>query len=617
MTVRFGSHNFTFGADLRRTELNSALPVNSRPLITFTGAPKFGLNGQGQVEFQQFLQPVDLVAASAPSGVFQTIGPGGGSAISLRYYQYNYFFQDEWRFRPNLSIDFGARYEYNTPPRESRRRIENTFNDPSLSLVPGLPVFLNSRTSIFDPDRNNIAPRVGIAYSPRLFGRLTSVFRAGYGVFFDQAIGAVVSQSRNVFPNFLSLNFAGGVPDQGNVGFNITDPTTPFFPCRDAAGGLRFLPVTQPGTLNTLNPAIPLPCLVAINSAFPGGFGFTLPARNLESPTAQHYAFTYEQELRGNLVVSLAYVGTQGRHLLRLTTPNLGPNAFLIPTRIDIVSFQPNVSGLALGPGQRVGPNGAIVGDRPVGQAGAVNIYESSANSRYDSLQVQLRGRFPRAAQYQLAYTLSQTSDDVSDVFDLAGASALPQNSVTFAGERAPANFDARHRFAYNFIFDVPALKSHSTVVRWLAGGLQIASTGRFQTGQPFTVNSIFDVNLDGNLTDRLNTTTGLTITGNRQQPLVVTTQNPRTLLAPIGQDGSIGRNTFRAGNLLDLDLSLAKNFSFGAQRKLTLRMDVFNFINRTNFGIAVRFLGAAAFGQATDTITPGRRLQLGMKYSF
>lgn len=618
MTIRVGSHNFAFGADWRRSELNSDLPVNSRPLITFTGAPKFAVDLQGRVSFQTFLQPVDLVAASAPSGVFQAVTPGSGSAISLRYYQYNYFWQDEWRVRPNLSIDFGARYEYNTPPRELRRRIENTFNDPALALVPGLPVFLGGRTSIFDPDRNNIAPRIGIAYSPSLFGRgLTSVFRAGYGIFFDQAIGAVVSQSRNVFPNFLTLNFAGGVPGQGTVNFRITDPTLPFFPCRNAAGGVDFFPVTQPGTLNRLNQAVSLQCLVAINTSFPGGFGFTLPARKLESPTAHHYAFTFEQQLRTNLVVSLAYVGTQGRHLLRLTTPNLGPNAFLIPTVINVVNFQPNVAGRALGPGQRIDPNGSTIGGRPVGQAGAVNIYEASANSRYDSLQLQLRGRFPRAAQYQLAYTLSKATDDVSDVFDLAGAAALPQNSLTFAGERGPANFDARHRLSYNVIYNVPALKSQSRAIRLLASGMQIASSGRFQTGQPFTVNSIFDVNLDGNLTDRLDTTTGLVVTGNRRQPLIVTAPNQRALVATIGQDGRIGRNIFRAGNLLDLDLSVARNFAFAGQRKLTLRADFFNFINRANFGIPVRFLGANAFGQATDTVSPGRRVQLGLKYSF
>jgi hypothetical protein len=616
LTIRFGNHNVALGTDLRRSELNSDLPTNSRPLITFAGAPRLSTVG-GLSQLQDFVSPIDLAAASAPSGVFQAVTPGTGSAISLRYYQYNFFGQDQWRVRPNLSIEFGVRYEYNTPPRELRRRIENTFNDPSLSLVPGLAVFLAGRKTVFDPDRNNLGPRFGIAYSPNLFGKgLTSVFRAGYGMFFDQVIGAVVSQSRNVFPNFLTLNFAGGVQVQSNVGFNITDPTKPFFPCRDSTGVDRFFPVTQAGTLNRLNPTISLQCLATINNAFPGGFGFTLPARKLSAPMAHHYSFTFEQQLRNTVVLSIAYVGTKGSNLLRLTTPNLGGNAFLIPTFINVVNFQPNVVGRALGPGQVINPNGSISGGRPVSQAGSVSIYSSSSSSRYDSLQLQLRGRLPRAAQYQVAYTFSNATDDASDVFDLAGAAALPQNSLTFNGERGPANFDARHRISYHVIYDIP-FGAQSNVLRWLARGLQISSTGRFQTGQPFTVNSIFDVNLDGNLTDRLDNTSGLLVTGNPKQPLIVTTPNQLSLLARIGEDGRVGRNTFRAGSLLDLDLSLVKNFAFRLQRRLTLRVDIFNFINRANFGVPVRYLGAAAFGRATDTVTPSRRLQLGLKYSF
>src|SRR6185369_9691682 len=111
-------------------------------------------------------------------------------------------------------------------------RIENTFSEPSLALVPGLGKFLDGRMTIYDPDRNNFAPRLGIAYSTHVLGaNRISVFRGGYGIFYDQVIGAVVSQSRNVFPSFLTLNLAGGIPNQNSVGFNITNPTRPFFPC--------------------------------------------------------------------------------------------------------------------------------------------------------------------------------------------------------------------------------------------------------------------------------------------------------------------------------------------------------------------------------------------------
>jgi len=233
------------------------------------------------------------------------------------------------------------------------------------------------------------------------------------------------------------MNLAGGLPNASGVGFNISDPTLPFFSCTDSTG-THFFPLVQPGTLNTLNPAVPLSCLVAINNSFPGGFGFTLPERRLQMPSAQHYSIGWEQELNRNNVLSLAYVGTRGSHLPRLTTPNLGPNAFLLPTTINVVSFQPNVSGLALGPGQRPTSTG-VTGGRPVDRAGSAMIYQFAGTSHYDSLQVQLRGRFRRSTQYQISYTLSDAVDDVSDIFDLADAPALPQNSLTFAGERGPA----------------------------------------------------------------------------------------------------------------------------------------------------------------------------------
>jgi hypothetical protein len=218
--------------------------------------------------------------------------------------------------------------------------------------------------------------------------------------------------------------------------------------------------------------------------------------------------------------------------------------------------------------------------------------------------------------QYQASYGFSKATDDVSDVFDLAGAYALPQNSITFAGEHGPANFDARHRIAYDFVYDLPYFNDRSGAFRFFLGGFQLAGTGQYQSGQPFTVNSIFDVNLDGNLTDRLNSTTGINETGDRRQPLQLTV-NPTTLLAPIGQDGNIGRNTFRAGNLLNLDVAFIKNFKFSEDRRFLIRLDLFNFINRTNFGVPVRLLEALDFGQATNTVTPGRRLQIGAKFLF
>jgi len=104
--------------------------------------------------------------------------------------------------------------------------------------------------------------------------------------------------------------------------------------------------------------------------------------------------------------------------------------------------------------------------------------------------------------------------------------------------------------------------------------------------------------------------------TGDRAQPLILTA-NPTSLLAPIGSDGSVPRNSFRAGNLWLTNAAVIKTFSFSESTKLVFRTEAFNLFNRANYGIPVRFLEAPGFGRATDTVTPGRRIQFGLKVLF
>ena len=611
LSLRFSNHNIVLGTDVRRTELNSDLPRNARPFVTFNGAPRLILEN-GAFRFptasdpNPIIRPEDLAGLGAASNFYLTLNTLGNDAnINLRFYQWNFHVQDNWRVRPNLSLSYGLRYEYNTPAREVNRLIEDTFDDPALNLVPGLRQFIDGRSQIYEPDRNNFEPRVGLAYAPNFFGRdRMTVLRAGYGIFHDQILGAVVSQSRNVYPRFVTLNFGGLKPFVEDF-LIFSNPYGTLIP----VSSTEIVPLELPGTLNTLHPEITLSRLISfISSNFPSALGATLPARRLAMPAAHHYSLTLEQQLNANHTASVAYVGTQGRHLLRFTTPNLGPGLVVAPTAL--VVFQ-DAQPVPVFRGQGFVPPRSVRGG-----VGAVNIFETSANSRYDGLQLQVRGRLRRSLQYQAAYTLSKATDDVSDVFDLAGAPALPQNSLTFAGERGPANFDVRHRLAYNFIYTFAASDGMNRAVQLLVDGLQIGGTGRLQTGQPFTVNSVIDVNLDGNLTDRLNTTSGIVITGDDRQPLLLTT-DPSALLAPFGQDGAIGRNTFRAGSVLEFDLALIKSFNASRSQKVLLRLDIFNLFNRANFGVPVRFLEAPGFGQASNTVTPGRRIQLGLKYSF
>ncbi len=628
-TVRFqadfkGQHSFSFGTDIRRSYLKSDLPRNSRPLVTFYGGrcvvgAVFNCNNG-------FASSLDLAASGAASGFFQSLVlPNNDSEINLSYNQLNFFVQDEWRIANNFTLNFGLRYEFNTTPKEADSKIESTFQlqqalFPSITgidLFRGLNDFIAGRTGIYDADKNNFAPRIGFAWSPNS----NTVIRGGYGIFYDQIIGAVVSQSRNVFPTFTTANTGGG-DLLCNDFFTLLNPINgPFNPINCSENST----IVAPGTLNTLNTAAfsqlnLLRGLYGFPVANGTSFGTTLPQRDLDSPLSHQYSIGIEQKLFGNTFLSVAYVGTLGRSLLRFTTPNLGNNYI---TRVEGISINNDPTSINYLSPQVAGTTFDAFSNsnltRPNRNIGPINQFETTGRSRYDSLQIELRGRLARNFQYQMNYVYGKVEDDVSDVFDLAGASALPQNSLTFEGEYAPANFDVRHRFTYNFIYDLPSLKGQNSFVRYLFGNWQIAGAGKFNTGQPFTVNSIYDINFDGNLTDRLNSTQFITQTGNDQQPLQLSCTGAQclTMLAPFGQDGSVGRNSFRAGEILELDLSFSKRFRITENQNLQFRMDVFNFTNRANFGVPVRFLESPGFGQATDTVTPGRRIQFALKYNF
>lgn len=615
ITLRSGSHSLVFGADIRQTGLTSDLPRLSRPSISFNGSPRLILeNGVLRLPTPSdpfpVLMPQDLVGLGTASNSLLTFNIDGPDARnSLRFYQGNFYAQDTWRVSQKLSLAYGLRYEYNTPVREVNALIEQTFADPRLTLAPGLDRFIAGRSRLYDPDKNNFAPRVGLAYAANIFGsNRVSVFRVGYGTFYDQILGAVVSQSRNVFPTYLTVNYGGVSSSITDVGLEIRNPG------RDNAG--IGLPIQLPGTVNQLNPAVGLANYIQrLRATFPGSITTTLPARGLRMPMAHHYSITFEQQLNANFIASAGYVGTAGRNLLRFASPNLGPSLTVAPTVLDTVPFTVR-TGTAIANVNIPTSQGRIfVPGRAEPGIGAVTLFETTARSSFNSLQATLRGRFINSLDFQASYTFSKAMDEVSDVFDLSGAFALPQNSLTLAGERADANFDVRHRLGYSLTYDLSGV-SDGRKLGWLINGLQIATTGRMRTGQPFTVNSVIDVNLDGNLTDRPDSTRGIVITGDRSRPLRLDTTNTAALLAPFGQDGRIKRNSFRAGNVVEMDLSLTKKVSFASQTAV-FRIDVFNIIDRANFGVPVRLLEAPGFGQAIRTITPGRRIQFSLKYEF
>jgi hypothetical protein len=616
-------HRFTAGFDIRRSHLDSFLDRNSRPLAVFSGAiDVFGLGlpigrrlpeligGAGGVcvEVACFYTGRDYLAAGAATGFFQSIANGDvDSNIRLRYWQYNFFLSDQIRLSENFTLTVGARYELNTVPTEVDRRIESTFNSPEvtrfaelertfyaasgLPAVSGFEQFLAGRTKIYDLDKNNIAPHVAFAWDP--FGNGKTSIRGGYGIYYDQILGSVISQSRNVFPRFLTVNLGGF-----NQFANINDPATflsphPFIPVN---------PLNAFGASGRLNRfAGGDPVVTQLAAAFltnlASGPGFILPSKSLETPYAQHWGLTLEHQFGKDFLMSAAYVGTRGVHLLRFATPNLGPNAIPVVSDVSInnpirnfpnLTF-PVLSGISLPPnieGRQL---------RPFPLLGSITSIESDSDSTYHSLQLQAIKRFSHGVQFTTAYTWSHAIDEVSDIFDLAGALALPQNSFDRRAERGDANFDVRHRFVYSLIWDLPIFEQSKI---W--GGWQVASIGTFQTGQPYSSLFCCDINFDGNLTDRVEPT--------------------------ISIPGNSPRNIYRAPGISTVDMALNKYFRFNERHRLEFRTEVFNLFNRENFGIPIHqlFFGGFTTEPAsndnklfTDTRVPMRTVQFALKYSF
>lgn len=670
LSVVAGEHVVKLGSNVRRYQLNSLLDRLYRPQVVYSGGQlEFGTvvpdpNNAGAGVFESntgssFISGVQLAGLGVASSVLQTITSSTpDSTIGLRFTEYHIFVNDTWRIRPTLTIDYGLRYEYDSVPHDAHNRIEKAL---SLTDLPGsggsrfdnrhrLARFnaavnayesvLDGRTKIYDPDRNNFGPHIGVAWAP---GNSSTAVRAGYGIYYDTILGAVVSQSRNVFPREIPINV-----DPSFLQFSVFSLNNPAFlqitqiPVKPGDPPVFTNPVSllKPGACNRFGTCnqfggSPADFVALIGQLFLqnplGGLAFTLPEKNLRTPYAQQWHMTIEREFFDDYFISAAYVGTKGTKLTRLTTPNLGANVTPV---IPIISkgqiagvkfpvlFNPAV-GSASGfsrcnedPQAACDPN--QLASRPNPNLGAYQMFENSAASNYHALQLEARKRYSHGYQFTASYTWSHAIDDVSDVFPIAGGPVLPQDSFNFKAEKASANFDVRHQFAGSVVWDLPLFRGSKGRVQKLAAGWQLASIFQAHTGQPFTLNVPFDANLDGNLSDRPSTTNGL-IFFQKHGPRRVELARGSTFtnFFTLGDNGAVGRNTVRGDGFINLDLAISKRFQLSESHALDFRAESFNVMNRANFGLPIRVIGAPGFGSAVETAAPARIIQFALKYGF
>ena len=551
------------------------------------------------------------------------------------------YFQDTWRVRPNLTLNYGLRWDYNAVPYEVNGQMSTLVDqNPSGPQPAGGFEFklvgknsANPNLKLWDNDYNNFAPRFGFNYSPgwstgwisKLTGGPTKMsIRGGYGIFYDRVFTNLFGNSSANPPfqrdfqflfDFLGQRgFTGGIADDGNGNISRvpTQETSPF-----AVNGDELLPVIF---------------------ALPGNNNFQ---SKFATPYTQSWNFGFQRELGHLFLFEADYVGSHGVDLLRdisgalpsVTRVNAirGTNTQISPTSTRN-NFLNGVLNTAFNP---------------------IFLNVALGHSTFNSMQLRLTKTLTNkelgTGQFQVVYAWSHSIDDSADSLVPGGGPggvserALPRDSSGFAGgfsapERGNSGFDVRHRLVLNFIYDLPLKFSNRTMDRFL-GNWTMSGIVQSQTGTPYSIFGGTDSAGTGlgqradfapaglGLSDLSAATTDpRTYTGPARSlfrnpcPANRTNLSPTTCSAAVGtavgRQGTVGRNQFYGPAFNKVDFSVIKRFPITENTRFTIRADFFNIFNTVNFGLPGNDINSQLFGQSTTAGAP-RIIQFAGRFDF
>jgi len=324
---------------------------------------------------------------------------------------------------------------------------------------------------------------------------------------------------------------------------------------------------------------------------------------NLKTPTMYHFNLTIERQIVTGTMIEVAYVGSRGRNLLR----NYEGNTRVPNVLSDGTPFYPPDAPFT-------NPN-----------FGSIFTLVSDAHSWYDALQARIRRVLSHGLQFQASYTLAKSIDEASNLERGQG-----QNSPSFTQipsrpdlDKGLSSFDVRHAFSLYLTYDLPH-RSLPPVASAALNGWQLGGIVRLQSGPPIDAETGFNRSNDGSRTiaDRPNLKAGSSnnpVLGYPNQWFDATVFE----LPPPGFYGNAGRNTITGPDLKVVDALLAKEFRVQGRSRLAVRAEIFNLLNRANFGLPRnklfnsqgQILGAA--GLITSTVTSSRQIQFGLKLTF
>jgi hypothetical protein len=641
LTLIRGNHNYKTGGEFRWVYSNGASNFSRSETLNFSAPTNLGVNlllnnagnatlgtggSRGTVQnFFSFL--TGTVYSQSQSQFFNKNGQRTDADYrGYRQREFEVFAQDTWKVRPNLTLNYGIRYAFYGVPFEVNGQMSTLINQDPAGFTPdgGFAFELvgknsGGRTKIYDDDLNNIAPRVGFAYSPDFksgwMSKLTGgpgnmSIRGGYGVFYDRVFGNLFSNS-SANPPFQRDFFNSPGLDCLNAGTCGS---------AGAVSASRLVNFSRPPTQDPTNIAVDGDFLFPVIFAQAGN-------NNLQNkfamPYTQAWNFGFQRQFKGNILVEADYVGSKSTNLLRVIDGQLTSvdrvNTILgIPSADNpIVPDNPTqnfLDGVLNFAFFQVGTNVSV--GMATYHAGQFRFTKNLTNSHYG------------LGQIQAAYTYSHSIDNAADPLDAqTGERTFPRDSAGFAGglgaERGNSGFDVRHRFVGNMVYEIP-FNYDNSVAKAVLGHWTMSGIWTWQTGSPYSIFGPTDSGGTG-LTQRANYVGGDINTRSSGQQ---TQTGPDVTLfsAPLPCNscaiqavrGNVGRNAFYGPSYNNVDFSLIKKIPFGGESRyrFTLRGDFFNLFNHTNFGKPVNTIQSSNFGFSTDTFFP-RRIQFSARFDF
>jgi hypothetical protein len=521
------------------------------------------------------------------------------------------YFQDQFKWKPNFTVNYGVRYEWDGVPWVVGDQLSSASQAALAGPAPidFLTVTRGGANPLYPNDTKAFEPRIGFAWDPFKDGK-TSV-RAGFGYFRDRNFFNITGDTRSNPPlelpyvNSTFANLGPGAADQiSNVPLPTTQVTSPFLADYPANNSL--------------------------------GFPLTI-SQNFHVAYVQQRSLGVQRELGGHFTVEVNYVGNKGDRLLRVIDGNPPIPALVAELRtycqnpanafgcVDSPTAT-TVQGYYLYIGQQLGalPFNAVNNSA----AFHANTVASVANSNYNGLQTTVSRQFTNGVGFQVNYTWAHAIDDASDPFrPQIGEFVFPASSYDLKAEKGSSSFDVRNRLVFNFAAELPygRGKNHlnSGILGWALEGWSWAGIGTFQDGFPYDVFAPGD---DSNGTGALQRAdydpngTKVPIT----YPLTQTGPNPGLFSFPFyGGPGNLGRNHFVGPAYKNFDMVIAKKTKINERLMVEFRSEYYNVFNHPNFQPPDNFISDASFGQSTaevgrnDGTTGARQLQFGMKLHF